>query len=105
MARRSAVRFYDEVDRRRAAEAALRQSQRMEVIGQLTGGVAHDFNNLLAVVLGNLGLVVRRASLADPDRKLLEAAVKAGGYCAGIGREPSVGRGVGLSHIYGVVYC
>jgi signal transduction histidine kinase len=78
MARRSAVRFYDEVDRRRAAEEALRQSQRMEVIGQLTGGVAHDFNNLLAVVLGNLGLVVRRASLADPDRKLLEAAVKAG---------------------------
>ena len=56
-----------ETSERLKAEATLQQVQKMEAIGQLTGGVAHDFNNLLAAVLGNLEL----ASINTSDPTLL----------------------------------
>ena len=57
---------HHEIERRERAEAALLKSQRLEAVGQMTGGVAHDFNNLLTVILGSAELLARRAD--DPAR-------------------------------------
>ena len=65
-----------QIAERRQVEAALQQAQKMEVIGQMTGGVAHDFNNLLTAVLGNLELAARRGK-DENIRRYLEGATQA----------------------------
>ncbi|RDD60313.1 response regulator [Ferruginivarius sediminum] len=66
-----------DVTERRRAQERLGQAQKMEALGQLTGGVAHDFNNLLAVILGNLRLLQEDAGEGTEFRELLDEAIDA----------------------------
>lgn len=63
-------RLHTEIQERAKAEDALRQSQKMEAIGQLSGAIAHDFNNLLMIVKGNLHLLQRKLALPTDDRHI-----------------------------------
>ena len=71
------LRLRAEMAEREVTEVALRQAQKVEAIGRLTGGISHDFNNLLTVVIGNLGLAIGRAGNMPSILPLLESALHA----------------------------
>jgi two-component system NtrC family sensor kinase len=66
------ARANQENEKRRAAEEALLRSQRLEAVGQMTGGVAHDFNNLLTIIMGGAHLLMRRADDPASVRRVAE---------------------------------
>ncbi len=85
--------FWDVTDQkahettRQRLEAQLRQSQKMEAVGRLAGGVAHDFNNILTIILGNTNLLDSSKDISEDGHKLLHEVSQAALRAAGLTRQ------------------
>ena len=88
--------FIRDLTATRKIEEELRQSQKMEAVGQLTGGVAHDFNNLLTVILGNLEMLEariadeRQLELVKEARETAEHGARLTGQLLAFGRRQAL---------------
>ncbi|HWX56306.1 MAG TPA: PAS domain S-box protein [Verrucomicrobiae bacterium] len=84
---RFGMEIIEDITERRSLEEQLRQSQKMEALGRLAGGVAHDFNNMLGVILGHCELLEGQLAVQDPLRKRLEKIQEAALRSANLTRQ------------------
>ncbi len=82
-----AIKMVEDITARRQMEAQFIEAQKMEVIGQLSGGVAHDFNNILAVIMGYSDLMLAQSNLDNEFKMKLETIRAAAERAAGLTRQ------------------
>jgi two-component system, cell cycle sensor histidine kinase and response regulator CckA len=84
---RARLAISNDLTEKRLLESQLRQSQKMDAVGRLAGGVAHDFNNLLGVIMGYGEIVSRRLAVTDPLARKVSEIMRAAERAAGLTRQ------------------